>query len=55
MTAGMLISLICALVFGILAARKQYGFFDNITSFISYFGLAMPVFWFGLMLQCSSR
>ncbi|MCA9861751.1 MAG: ABC transporter permease [Thermomicrobiales bacterium] len=51
MAAGLLISLVCALVFGILAARRPYGFFDNITSFVSYFGLAMPVFWFGLMLQ----
>lgn len=51
MVAGLLISLVCALVFGILAARKPYGIFDNVTSFISYFGLAMPVFWFGLMLQ----
>jgi peptide/nickel transport system permease protein len=51
MGTGMMISLVAALVFGILAARRQYGFFDNATSFISYFGLAMPVFWFGLMLQ----
>ncbi len=51
MTAGLLISLVVALVFGILAARRPYGIFDNITSFITYFGLAMPVFWFGLMLQ----
>jgi peptide/nickel transport system permease protein len=51
MGTGMLISLAAALSFGILAARRQYGFFDNVTSFISYFGLAMPVFWFGLMLQ----
>jgi peptide/nickel transport system permease protein len=51
MGTGMLLSLVAALTFGILAARRQYGFFDNITSFISYFGLAMPVFWFGLMLQ----
>jgi len=51
MGTGMLISLAAALGFGILAARRQYGFFDNVTSFISYFGLAMPVFWFGLMLQ----
>jgi peptide/nickel transport system permease protein len=51
MGTGMLISLTAALTFGILAARRQYGFFDNATSFISYFGLAMPVFWFGLMLQ----
>jgi peptide/nickel transport system permease protein len=51
MGVGMLISLTVALLFGVLAARKQYGFFDNLSSFISYFGLAMPVFWFGLMLQ----
>jgi peptide/nickel transport system permease protein len=51
MGTGMMISLVAALTFGILAARRQYGFFDNATSFISYFGLAMPVFWFGLMLQ----
>lgn len=51
MMAGLIISLICALVFGIAAARRPYGFFDVTTSFISYFGLAMPVFWFALMLQ----
>jgi peptide/nickel transport system permease protein len=51
MGTGMLIALTAALVFGVLAARRQYGFFDNFTSFVSYFGLAMPVFWFGLMLQ----
>lgn len=51
MAAGLLISLVAALVFGVLAARRPYGLFDNATSFLSYFGLAMPVFWFGLMLQ----
>jgi peptide/nickel transport system permease protein len=51
MGTGMVISLVAALTFGILAARKPYGGFDNVVSFISYFGLAMPVFWFGLMLQ----
>jgi peptide/nickel transport system permease protein len=51
MTAGLLISLVSSLIFGILAARRPYGIFDNVTSFFSYFGLAMPVFWFGLMLQ----
>ena len=51
MTAGLLISLVSSLVFGILAARRPYGIFDNVTSLLSYFGLAMPVFWFGLMLQ----
>jgi peptide/nickel transport system permease protein len=51
MGTGMVISLIAALVFGIFAARRPGGLFDNLASFISYFGLAMPVFWFGLMLQ----
>jgi peptide/nickel transport system permease protein len=51
MGTGMVISLISALVFGIVAARNPGGFFDNFASFTSYFGLAMPVFWFGLMLQ----
>jgi peptide/nickel transport system permease protein len=51
MAAGLLISLVSSVIFGILAARRPYGVFDNVTSFFSYFGLAMPVFWFGLMLQ----
>ena len=51
MAVGLTLSLVLALSFGILAARHPYGFFDNVASFLSYFGLAMPVFWFGLMLQ----
>ena len=51
MGAGLLIALVFSILAGILAARRQYGFFDNVSSFVSYFGLAMPVFWFGLMLQ----
>ena len=51
MGTGMVLSLIAALLFGVLAARRQNGVFDLVASFVSYFGLAMPVFWFGLMLQ----
>lgn len=51
MAAGLAIALVSSLFFGIVAARNPYGWFDNLTSFVSYFGLAMPVFWFGLMLQ----
>ncbi len=51
MGSGLVIALVFSLVFGIAAARRPYGLFDNVTSFVSYFGLAMPVFWFGLMLQ----
>ena len=51
MGSGLVIALVLSLVFGIAAARRPFGLFDNVTSFVSYFGLAMPVFWFGLMLQ----
>ncbi|MBX5445997.1 ABC transporter permease [Sphaerobacter sp.] len=49
--AGLSIALVLALAFGVLAAVRQYSLFDHIVSAISFFGLAMPVFWFGLMLQ----
>jgi peptide/nickel transport system permease protein len=51
MAAGLLIALVLSLLFGVISAIKPYGLFDNVAAFIAYFGLAMPVFWFGLMLQ----
>ena len=51
MLAALTISLIVAMIFGIGAAISQYGWFDNVTSFLAYFGLSMPVFWIALMLQ----
>lgn len=51
MAVALLLSLVVAAVFGVGAAVKQYGPFDHVTSFTSYFGLSMPVFWIGLMLQ----
>jgi peptide/nickel transport system permease protein len=51
MSTGLLVAMLFSILFGVFAALRQYGFFDGVTSFISYFGLAMPVFWFGLMLQ----
>lgn len=51
MGTGLLVAMFFSILFGVFAALRQYGFFDAITSFVSYFGLAMPVFWFGLMLQ----
>ena len=51
MAVALLISFTVAVTFGIGAAINQYGWFDNVTSFLAYFGLSMPVFWIGLMLQ----
>jgi peptide/nickel transport system permease protein len=39
-----------ALPLGIFAALKQYTFFDQLFTFVSYIGLAMPTFWLGLIL-----
>lgn len=48
---GLGIALVFGLLFGVIAALNPYGWFDNTTALVSYFGLAMPVFWFALMLQ----
>jgi peptide/nickel transport system permease protein len=45
------IALLIAVVIGVLSAVWQYSMFDHIVNGVSFFGLAMPVFWFGLMLQ----
>lgn len=44
------ISLSVAIPVGIISAVKQYSIFDYLVSSFSYFGIAMPVFWFGLLL-----
>jgi peptide/nickel transport system permease protein len=35
---------------GVFSALKQYTFFDQAFTFLSYVGLSMPVFWLGIML-----
>lgn len=42
---------IIAIPLGIFSALKQYSFFDFLITGLSFLGIAMPVFWFGLMLQ----
>jgi peptide/nickel transport system permease protein len=51
MGSGFLISLVLAVVVGLVAATHRYSLFDHLTTIGAFFGLAMPVFWFGLMLQ----
>lgn len=50
MTLVVIISLVVAIPVGIFSAVKQYSTFDYVVTTFSYFGVAMPVFWFGLML-----
>jgi peptide/nickel transport system permease protein len=45
------IAIIIALLVGVTSAIWQYSFYDHFVNASSFFFLAMPVFWFGLMLQ----
>ena len=51
MAVAIAISLALALGAGLLSALYRYSFVDNIVTAVSFIGLAMPVFWIGLMLQ----
>ncbi len=50
MSAATLFSLLVAVPIGIISAVKQYSVLDYIVTTFTFFGSAMPVFWFGLML-----
>ncbi|HEX8100194.1 MAG TPA: ABC transporter permease, partial [Actinomycetota bacterium] len=45
------ISLAIGVGIGIYSALKQYSLFDHISTGAAFFGLSLPNFWFGLMLQ----
>jgi peptide/nickel transport system permease protein len=51
MGLSFLISIAVAIPVGIYSAVKQYSFLDYAATGLAFFGLAMPSFWFGLMLM----
>lgn len=50
MGVSFLIAAMISIPFGVMSATKQYSLTDYSTTFASYFGLATPNFWLGLML-----
>jgi peptide/nickel transport system permease protein len=50
MVSATVISLVIAIPIGIISAVKQYSRFDYAATTFAFFGTAMPVFWFGLMM-----
>ncbi len=46
---ALLLSLGLALPIGVIAAVKQYSWFDNISTLFSTAGISLPAFWLGLM------
>ncbi len=51
MGASLLIALVLAVGLGIASAVREGKAVDTLGTGFSYFGIAMPVFWFGLILQ----
>lgn len=49
--AAELLALLIAVAIGVYSALRQYSVFDYASTTFSFVGLAMPVFWLGLMLQ----
>jgi peptide/nickel transport system permease protein len=51
MGASFLLAGIVAILLGIFSAVRQYSLFDHLGTGVSFLGIAMPVFWFALILQ----
>ena len=47
--AGAVVSALIAIGIGVFSAVRQYSFFDYVFTGLSYIGIAMPPFWFGLL------
>jgi len=47
---GLALAVIAGVIIGIVSARKQYSWTDKVLTGFSFFGMSVPVFWFGLML-----
>lgn len=48
---AMSISLVLSVVLGVISAVRKYSFLDYGITVFAYFGISMPIFWFGLILQ----
>ncbi|MFQ5703531.1 MAG: ABC transporter permease [Gemmatimonadales bacterium] len=51
MGASFALAAILAVALGIFSSVKQYSWFDHLGTGLSFAGIAMPVFWFALILQ----
>jgi peptide/nickel transport system permease protein len=50
MVTATLLSMLVAIPVGVISAIKQYSRLDYVATTFTFFGTAMPVFWFGLLL-----
>jgi peptide/nickel transport system permease protein len=47
---AMLLAVCLAIPLGVISAVRRYSIFDYLATGIAFFGISVPVFWFGLML-----
>jgi peptide/nickel transport system permease protein len=47
---GLALATIVGVIIGIVSAKKQYSLIDRLSTGFCFFGMSVPVFWFGLML-----
>jgi peptide/nickel transport system permease protein len=50
MCTAYVLTLAIAIPVGVVAAIRQYSWFDYLATGVAFIGLSMPVFWFGLLL-----
>lgn len=50
MIASTLISLLIGVPLGVFSAVRQYSFFDYVFTTVSFIGISVPAFWFGLLI-----
>ncbi|MCY0900859.1 MAG: ABC transporter permease [Firmicutes bacterium] len=50
MISAFVIAVILSFIIGVISAVKQYSIWDYCMTILSYFGVAMPTFWLGLMV-----
>jgi peptide/nickel transport system permease protein len=50
MVVSLVLTLVIAVPVGVLAAVRQYSWFDYVATGAAFFGISMPVFWFGLLM-----
>ncbi|MDR7419158.1 MAG: ABC transporter permease [Armatimonadota bacterium] len=49
-TAALALSLVVAIPAGVISAARPYTLLDHTVTFLCFFGISIPVFWYGLML-----
>lgn len=45
-----LVTLVIAIPIGVMSAVRQYSFFDNLVTTLTFMGQSIPIFWLGLLL-----